>query len=143
MFSYNSYPKLALAGKANLTLKNPATGKHIRVKFIQKKDRKTGKLGSCYYLYISVLGDGKAGYVYAGAYFSDSGKFKFGQPTTEDNSKLHAIASYVVNAIRNPLPLHNHMIEINHAGKCCRCGRKLTHPESIKTGIGPECSKHF
>ena len=26
---------------------------------------------------------------------------------------------------------------------CCRCGRKLTDPKSIKAGVGPECAKHF
>lgn len=29
---------------------------------------------------------------------------------------------------------------IRHAGKCCRCGRTLTTPESIERGIGPECA---
>jgi hypothetical protein len=33
--------------------------------------------------------------------------------------------------------------EVQHAGKCCRCGRTLTHPESLASGIGPECAKHF
>jgi hypothetical protein len=27
-----------------------------------------------------------------------------------------------------------------HAGKCGRCGRTLTVPESIESGIGPECA---
>ena len=30
---------------------------------------------------------------------------------------------------------------LQHEGKCCRCGRKLTTPESIDRGIGPECAK--
>ena len=30
---------------------------------------------------------------------------------------------------------------VQHAGKCGCCGRKLTHPESLATGIGPECAK--
>lgn len=29
--------------------------------------------------------------------------------------------------------------EIHHEGKCGRCGRALTVPESIVRGIGPEC----
>jgi Family of unknown function (DUF6011) len=29
-----------------------------------------------------------------------------------------------------------------HEGRCCRCGRKLTVPESVQDGIGPECRKH-
>lgn len=31
-------------------------------------------------------------------------------------------------------------VKIYHAGRCGRCGRKLTVPESIMTGLGPECS---
>lgn len=30
-------------------------------------------------------------------------------------------------------------LEIWHEGRCCRCGRVLTVPESIAMGIGPEC----
>lgn len=33
-------------------------------------------------------------------------------------------------------------LEVWHHGKCCRCGRTLTVPESIHNGIGPECIKH-
>jgi hypothetical protein len=32
-------------------------------------------------------------------------------------------------------------IEIWHEGKCGKCGRQLTVPSSIETGIGPECIK--
>jgi len=34
-------------------------------------------------------------------------------------------------------------LEIAHSGSCCRCGRELTHPDSIQNGIGPECIKQF
>lgn len=30
---------------------------------------------------------------------------------------------------------------LHHEGKCGRCGRTLTVPESVETGIGPECAK--
>lgn len=30
---------------------------------------------------------------------------------------------------------------IRHNGFCGRCGRVLTNPESLDTGIGPECAK--
>lgn len=32
------------------------------------------------------------------------------------------------------------LAEIHHSGTCGRCGRKLTVPESIETGLGPECA---
>lgn len=31
-------------------------------------------------------------------------------------------------------------VEFWHEGKCCRCGRKLTVPASIASGVGPECA---
>jgi hypothetical protein len=31
--------------------------------------------------------------------------------------------------------------EVHHMGKCGRCGRALTTPESCESGIGPECRK--
>lgn len=31
-------------------------------------------------------------------------------------------------------------LEIWHEGRCGRCGRALTVPESIRTGFGPECA---
>ena len=30
-------------------------------------------------------------------------------------------------------------VEIHHEGRCGRCGRPLTVPESIQSGYGPEC----
>ncbi len=32
-------------------------------------------------------------------------------------------------------------VEFWHEGKCARCGRKLTTPESIQRGLGPECAE--
>jgi hypothetical protein len=37
----------------------------------------------------------------------------------------------------NPLPSG---YAVQHAGKCCCCGRTLTTPESISSGIGPICA---
>ena len=34
-------------------------------------------------------------------------------------------------------------LEVWHDGRCGRCARQLTHPDSIERGIGPECIKHF
>jgi hypothetical protein len=34
-------------------------------------------------------------------------------------------------------------LTIEHSGKCCRCGKTITHPDSLALGIGPECAKHF
>jgi len=33
--------------------------------------------------------------------------------------------------------------ETTKIGRCCACGRTLTHPVSVELGIGPECGQHF
>jgi hypothetical protein len=30
-------------------------------------------------------------------------------------------------------------VEFHHCGRCARCGRQLTDPESIESGFGPHC----
>jgi hypothetical protein len=135
MISTTEFPRLLLAGKATLTLRNPKRGTHIRVRMNNKKDR-SGQPSSCYFLKVSLLGDGDAGYKYAGAYFSDTHRFKAAMELEEDAS-LAAVVSLILRAIDTPQILSS--AEIMHEGKCCRCGRKLTHPESIETGLGPEC----
>lgn len=34
-------------------------------------------------------------------------------------------------------------VEVWHEDRCGRCGRKLTVPESIATGLGPHCAKRM
>ena len=131
-----TYPKIVLAGKAALTIKNPVTGQHVKLKMRQRRDRSTGKPSPCYFLYVALLADGDLGYNYAGAYFSDSGRFKLGS-NVKVGSRLDINSRFLIRCISKPENLKD--TEIEHAGKCCKCGRPLTHPESIRTGLGPEC----
>lgn len=49
------------------------------------------------------------------------------------------VFNYVIKKLlSNALPA---FIEIWHEGKCGKCGRALTVPESIENGLGPECIK--
>jgi hypothetical protein len=36
--------------------------------------------------------------------------------------------------------LESGALEVWHEGRCGRCGRRLTVPKSIETGLGPECA---
>lgn len=40
---------------------------------------------------------------------------------------------------RNRMRLDKAGVEFRHAGRCAKCGRPLTTPESIDRGFGPEC----
>lgn len=55
----------------------------------------------------------------------------------QQGSELAAL----VNFFWKRVALNEHLdFELYHEGRCCRCNRKLTVPESIVTGIGPICA---
>ena len=57
-----------------------------------------------------------------------------GQPTLDSYIALN----WVINQVAvNEMPPQ---LEVWHSGKCGACGRELTVPESIKTGLGPVCA---
>jgi hypothetical protein len=56
---------------------------------------------------------------------------------TEDATCLKAFRWAFPRIAAGQLP---DALEFWHEGKCCRCGRKLTDPESIESGIGPICA---
>jgi hypothetical protein len=134
MINPNHFAIAALAGKAQLTITNPATGQWIKIKMKRRKDRTTGQPSNCYFMSLALLGDGEIGYRYVGAFFSDTNRFKRAANISDREIQ---ITDWLVRALANPASLRN--TEIQHAGACCKCGRKLTHPESIESGFGPEC----
>lgn len=80
--------------------------------------------------------------------YSYIGMLRNGQCHTTAKSKMTANSLPVRLLNRTLLLLNNGdlspMIQagfnVHHEGKCGRCGRRLTVPESIETGIGPECA---
>ncbi len=62
-------------------------------------------------------------------------KSKFGADSVEVKAVRFAVAR-IVKAL--PMPTG---YAIQHEGKCGRCGKELTDPHSITTGIGPDCLK--
>jgi hypothetical protein len=131
MIKADRFPEVFLAGKSRLTIKNPETGNHIKLRMKRKKD------SPIFYLQLALLDDKEAGYRYAGAYQLESKKF-FPAKDIQQGSTIERIANFLIEAVSNPFRLNK--LEIMHEGKCCRCGRTLTNPESIQHGIGPECS---
>ena len=51
-----------------------------------------------------------------------------------------------VSLVETPRAVYLHgkgTIETAKLGVCCICGMTLTHPVSVKLGIGPECGRHY
>jgi len=94
-------------------------------------------------LFVS-LHDGR-GYRFIGIIFAD-GTYHHGV----NGSAKMAIAANPIAAhgflwlmgwLRKSWDISKKGAEFWHSGSCCRCGHKLTDPESIRRGIGPICLK--
>lgn len=124
----------ALAGKATLTFRSKKTG----TRFTYKVKTSEGKPA-----FVSVLtgSNNEEDFTYLGTIF-DADSFKHGKksPIGETAPSAKAFAWVWERVARGELP---EGVEVWHEGRCGKCARKLTTPESIARGIGPECSKHL
>lgn len=84
--------------------------------------------------------DNEKGYTFLGT-IKPAGQYTYyehGYRSSIDRSSQSAMAfRYFFNRIRAG-DLKD--LEFWHEGRCGRCGRTLTVPESIETGFGPECA---
>jgi len=122
----------ALAGNATFTAVSAKTGVRFTFKVRQPDDNSPH--------FVSLLSgpDNESSYTFMGTIFNGN-DFRMGKKSriTPDAPSAKAF-NYVWNHRNdNDLP---EKVQIFHENKCCRCGRKLTTPESVSLGIGPECA---
>jgi hypothetical protein len=132
----------ALAGNATFTVTSRKTGTRFTYK-VRKPSPTTPH-------FVKLLSgpDNESDYRFFGTIFTNtdaktgrtSFDFRHAHPTSTMISPEAPAAkafSWLWRNLDNPDNLAQ--VEIHHEGRCCRCGRKLTVPESIESGIGPEC----
>ena len=105
-----------------------------------KKERRNKENEFIYFLNTKIGNE----YVYAGVVWFDdkTNEFRFGQGAKGQVNGNHLnIRSllFVMNKLNSEV--EPKYCEVFHVGTCGRCGKKLTTPESILTGLGPECAK--
>ncbi len=130
------------AGNATLTVVSQKSGNRLTMKFRRPKDKE----GDVRPTWVSLADphDNTATGAFLGTVWGDHGHHsvrrsqKVNVGLDAPSSKLlDWIMAAVDGAVADPLA----KAEFWHEGRCGRCGRLLTVPESILTGIGPECSK--
>ena len=125
-----------LAGNAVVTLKSLKTGNHFTYK-VEAAPEKEG-LPPAYFVKILAGPDNSHDYLYMGMMTKARGFFLTAKSRcSSDSPSFYAIHDTMEELIRGAIP---HMVEIWHEGCCGRCGRPLTVPESIATGLGPICA---
>lgn len=116
------------AGRAEFTIDN-GKGQHFTFRVTRAKKSRA--------LFVSHVSAGKhyMGILTDGLVLKLTAK----TTTTDDaiETKVFRFAMRVINGA-TALP---EGYSVRHVGKCGRCGRKLTDPVSIASGIGPDCAK--
>jgi hypothetical protein len=120
----------ALAGNATFTVTSIATGR--RFTFKVRKPSAT----SPHFVSVMTGSDNENDFTFLGTIF-DGANFVHGRKSSisPEADSAKAFAWFWRNVANLPAA-----VTVHHEGKCCRCGRKLTVPESIESGIGPECA---
>jgi hypothetical protein len=120
----------ALAGAAVITLQ----GKTSRYTYRIKANKKAGARATHY---VSVLrgpnNESEDEYKFIGGITSEGFYLSDKSALNIDSPCVRAFGWWWAH-------IDSQEVEVYHAGKCGRCGRLLTTPESIKTGLGPVCA---
>lgn len=129
----------ALAGSARLTLVSKRTG--ARFTYWLKR----GKKGQNPPVFVQLLTgpDNEEDYEFIGTVFESKGSppvFAYSQKSSIGRTAPGVVAFLWAfrHLAEGRLPSE---MEVWHEGRCGRCGRVLTVPSSIETGLGPECER--
>lgn len=121
--------KFIFAGNAIFTIRSKKTGTRFTYKVSKAKD------SDIWFVGLLSGPDNNADYKYIGIITSDK---KFIR-TKRSKVGYEAPSFKGFNWFFNHLHNYQEQAEVYHEGRCGRCGRRLTVPESIESGFGPEC----
>lgn len=128
-----------LAGKAIFTIVSRSTGNRFTYKISRSKDNRM--------FFVALLNgaDNTSNYGYLGFIRAQNPKvFHHGRERAcagIDAQSVKAFSWFWKNSVFPYNGVRSDAVEVYHCGHCGRCGRLLTVPESIESGMGPECSK--
>ena len=137
--------KFVLAGNAYFTALSAKTGTRFTFRVSRPDD--FSPVAPVWFVSLLRGSDNTRDYAFLGSLQPDvpgSAQLRYAQsvrsPVRLDAPGARA-ARWVLPRVANGLPTPN--CDIFHEGRCGRCGRLLTVPESIVSGFGPECLSHL
>jgi len=123
--------KFIFGGKSFVTFLNTNTSNRFTYKVVKHKT------DDIYFINVLTSPDT---YTFFGTYrngqFKHSPKARISAEAQSVKVFQFVIAKLATNTLSN-------LIEIYHDGRCGKCGKQLTVPESVETGFGPECYKRI
>mgnify|MGYP001824442242 FL=1 len=131
--NYRAALQFVFAGKAVFTVVNDDTGVRFTYRVQVCKDNPNLH-------FVSVLSgpDNTRDYSYLGTVWKGQ-SYKHGRKSRvgADAQSAKVFTWILRRLVANQLP---QQVRVHHEGRCCQCGRRLTTPESIASGIGPVCA---
>jgi len=127
------------AGNATFTLRSLKTGMRYTYKVrVKKEDLDTPD--PTYFVNLLRGTDNTKDFAYMGV-LRNTGQFNITSASrmTRGAPAVKALL-WFLDAMRGERAVLTGQLEVWHEGKCGRCGRLLTVPESVTRGIGPECA---
>jgi hypothetical protein len=122
----------AFAGNAGITLRSTVTGAHFTFKVTSPRTNADNVL------FVSVL-VGADDYRYIGMLDASRTFRTTAKSQIARDAKATAAFRYFIAALaKGEIPS---VLEVRHEGRCGACGRKITTPSSLDSGIGPECAR--
>lgn len=126
-----------LAGSAYVTFQSRRTGNRFTYKISQASESRNGKPPP-HFVALLVGPDNSRSYEFLGTIFERKA-YAHGRNSKVSESATGAIAFMWVWRKLSAGQMHEEL-DVWHEGRCGRCGRRLTTPESIETGLGPVCA---
>lgn len=135
MQQFENIKSFLLSGKAKFTVESLKTNKHYTYRVVKCDDKDM--------YFVSVNTEYEA-YMFIGNMWADTDltdfKFMKSKKLREDSDPQSVVVfKFIIERYLMSDNPHKDIVFYHH-GKCGRCGRKLTTPESIKLGLGPYCA---
>lgn len=130
--------RFVFAGKSTFTFKSTFTlrSKKTGIRFTYRVTEKDE--GAIYFVALLNGSDNENDYTYLGFYRGSNYEHGRKSRITSDAPSAKAFEFFARCLSKGEL---HPALEFYHEGRCGRCSRKLTTPESVLTGIGPECCR--
>lgn len=142
----NDVVRFVQAGKATMTFVSKKTGARFTFRFARPEPVPGQRRPT----WVSLMSgpDNESSYEFLGTVWEDLSwgltyKHSFKSRVKESAPSVVALKWLVAQlggVLRGQESRLLEQAEVWHEGRCARCGRKLTVPESIATGFGPECA---
>jgi len=133
-----------MGGKSTFTLVSTSSGTRFTYKFSTPKEQLSDGNTDFDVIFIKVLSgsDNETGYQYLGQVFPKRSGLQYNhgrKSRVGDTAPSVKAIRWFLHQLQGEGSNLN-KVEFWHEGRCARCGRKLTVPESVETGFGPDCA---